>query len=192
MSNVKNKLLRKRYLLVLLVGLLFILFVQSQWLGKWMYPIPYEDTIRENAEAYQVDPFLVASVIRVESNYRPGQESRKGAIGMMQLMPDTATWIMGQMKVKDQWTLEQLKYEAEPNIMLGTWYLNSLIKQFDNNWIAAVAAYNAGPGNVSQWLRDDVWDGRLETASQQIPFNETRLYVQRVFHYYDKYKKAYE
>lgn len=191
MNKVWSQLRRRRVLLLLLIGLLFLLFVQSQWLGRWMYPIKYEETIREKAEMHELDPMLVAAIIRVETNYRPGAESRKGALGMMQLMPDTAEWVMGQMKIREQWSMEQLKNEPDPNITLGTWYLKSLLKQFDYNLPVAVAAYNAGPGNVSQWLRNEVWDGQLETAKQQIPFEETRLYVQRVFHYYDKYKKVY-
>lgn len=191
MSSVWSKLRRKRFLLVLLVGFLFILFVQSEWLNRWMYPLTYEETIREKAAIHELDPMLVAAIIRVETNFRPGAESRKGALGMMQLMPDTAEWIMEQMKIREQWSMEELKYEAEPNITLGTWYLRSLLNQFDNNLPIAVAAYNAGPGNVSQWLRNEVWDGQLETAKQQIPFEETRLYVQRVFHYYEKYKSVY-
>ncbi|WP_285107520.1 lytic transglycosylase domain-containing protein [Paenibacillus sp. UMB4589-SE434] len=190
-----NKLMRilrkKSVLLVLFLGFMFVLFVQSQWLGRWMYPIHYEDSIREHAAKQDLDPLLVAAIIRVETNYEIGRESRKGAIGMMQLMPTTADWAMKQMKLRKMWTVDELRREADPNIQIGTWYLRSLIKQYDSNTVAAVAAYNAGPGNVSEWLRSNKWDGTLESAKQQIPFNETKLYVQRVFHYYEKYKRVY-
>ncbi|WP_197257305.1 lytic transglycosylase domain-containing protein [Paenibacillus dendritiformis] len=191
MSRIMNLMRKKRFLLVLFLGFLFILFVQSQWLGRWMYPIPYEEEIRKHAAKYKIDPLLVAAIIRVETNYQAGQESRKGAIGVMQLMPETASWAMEQLDLDTQWTMEELKYEIDPNIHIGTWYLQSLHKQFNGNWIAAIAAYNAGPGNVSKWLRNKTWDGRYETVKQQIPYGETKLYVQRVIHYYDKYQDVY-
>lgn len=191
MSIILKPLRRKRYLLVLLVGLLFLLFVKSEWIEKLMYPIEYHETIVEKAAIYELDPLLVAAIIRVETNYKVGLVSRKGALGVMQLMPDTANWIMEQTKQKQRWSMDELMNEVEPNIELGAWYIHSLLKQFDQNGAAAVAAYNAGPGNVNQWLRKQVWDGQLETAKTQIPFPETRLYVQRVFHYYSKYKSIY-
>ena len=191
MNRMMKMLRKKRVLLLLFLGMLFLLFVQSQWLGRWMYPIAYEDEIRKYAAQYDVDPLLVAAIIRVETNFQAGRESRKGAIGVMQLMPETATWAMEQLKMNDRWSLDELKNTADPNILIGTWYLKSLHKQFNENWIAAIAAYNAGPGNVNKWIRNKVWDGSYDTAKQQIPYGETKLYVQRVIHYYDKYKNIY-
>ncbi|WP_268627272.1 lytic transglycosylase domain-containing protein [Paenibacillus alvei] len=191
MNRMMKMLRKKRVLLLLFLGMLFLLFVQSQWLGRWMYPIAYEDEIRKYAAQYDVDPLLVAAIIRVETNFQAGRESRKGAIGVMQLMPETATWAMEQLKMNNRWSLDELKNTADPNILIGTWYLKSLHKQFNENWIAAIAAYNAGPGNVNKWIRNKVWDGRYDTAKQQIPYGETKLYVQRVIHYYDKYKNIY-
>lgn len=191
MNRMMKMLRKKRVLLLLFLGMLFLLFVQSQWLGRWMYPIAYEDEIRKYATQYDVDPLLVAAIIRVETNFQAGRESRKGAIGVMQLMPETATWAMEQLKMNNRWSLDELKNTADPNILIGTWYLKSLHKQFNENWIAAIAAYNAGPGNVNKWIRNKVWDGSYDTAKQQIPYGETKLYVQRVIHYYDKYKKIY-
>ncbi|EJW14555.1 lytic transglycosylase domain-containing protein [Paenibacillus alvei] len=191
MIRMMKMLRKKRVLLLLFLGMLFLLFVQSQWLGKWMYPIAYEEEIRKHAAKYDIDPLLVAAIIRVETNFQAGRESRKGAIGVMQLMPETATWAMEQLKMKERWSLNELKNTADPNILIGTWYLKSLHKQFNENWIAAIAAYNAGPGNVSKWIRTKIWDGRYETAKQRIPYGETKLYVQRVIHYYDKYKGIY-
>ncbi|MDT8975493.1 lytic transglycosylase domain-containing protein [Paenibacillus sp. chi10] len=191
MNRMMKMLRKKRVLLMLFLGMLFLLFVQSQWLGRWMYPIAYEDEIRKYAAQYDVDPLLVAAIIRVETNFQAGRESRKGAIGVMQLMPETATWAMEQLKMNNRWSLDELKNTADPNILIGTWYLKSLHKQFNENWIAAIAAYNAGPGNVNKWIRNKVWDGSYDTAKQQIPYGETKLYVQRVIHYYDKYKNIY-
>lgn len=191
MSRMMKMLRKKRVLLLLFLGMLFLLFVQSKWLGEWMYPIAYEEVIRKHAVKYEVDPLLVAAIIRVETNFQAGRESHKGAIGIMQLMPDTATWMMEQLRVDQRWTIDELKNHADPNILFGTWYLRFLYKKFDRNWIAAIAAYNAGPGTVNKWIRTKVWDGRYETVKQQIPYSETKLYVQRVIHYYDKYRDIY-
>jgi soluble lytic murein transglycosylase len=82
-------LLKKRVLLLLLLGLMTILFLKSDWLATWMYPVKFKDDIRASASNYGVEPHLVAAIIRSETNYRTGQDSKKGALGLMQIMPDT-------------------------------------------------------------------------------------------------------
>jgi soluble lytic murein transglycosylase len=108
----------------------------------------------------------------------------------MQIMPDTAEWVISKAKLPET-TLDDIRNETETNIQIGTWYLRSLSQQFDGNNIAMIAAYNAGPTNVKNWLKSGRWDGRLETV-QNIPFGETRHYVQRVTHYYKQYLKIYD
>ncbi|MNJ62072.1 Soluble lytic murein transglycosylase precursor [compost metagenome] len=108
----------------------------------------------------------------------------------MQIMPDTAKWVIEQSKLPDV-SLDKVKEESDANIAIGTWYLKSLYEQFEGNEIAMIAAYNAGPTNVRNWLRSGKWDGRLESV-KNIPFGETRHYVQRVTHYYDQYSDVYE
>ncbi|CAM4067023.1 lytic transglycosylase domain-containing protein [Paenibacillus alkaliterrae] len=181
--------LKKRVLLLLLLGLITILFLKSDWLATWMYPVYYKEDIRASASNYGVEPHLVAAVIRSETNYRTGLDSKKGALGLMQIMPDTADWVVQRAGFKEV-TEDMLRHRADVSIEIGSWYLNSLIHQFDKNSIAAVAAYNAGPGNVRKWLDTGVWDGKLENV-QKIPFGETRHYVQRVIYYYNKYKALY-
>ncbi|NIK76974.1 soluble lytic murein transglycosylase [Paenibacillus castaneae] len=182
-------LLKKRVLLVLLLGLIAILFLKSNWLGTWMYPVYYKQDIRVSASNYGVEPHLVAAIIRSETNYRTGKDSKKGALGLMQIMPDTANWVVQKAGFKEV-TEDMLRNRADVSIEVGSWYLKSLHQQFDQNQIAAIAAYNAGPGNVRKWLDSGVWDGKLETVSR-IPFGETRHYVQRVIYYYNKYKDLY-
>ena len=181
---------KRGWLLVGLIVLAAILYAeQSGWLKQRLYPIAYRDDIRASALAHGVEPHLVAAVIRVESNFRTGRVSSKGALGIMQIMPDTADWIVKRAGYEGV-TTDNIRDRADVGIELGTWYLASLLRQFDGNTAAAVAAYNAGPGNVSTWLREGVWDGRLETSGD-IPFGETRRYVQRVIYYYNKYKSIY-
>jgi soluble lytic murein transglycosylase len=179
----------KKYILtLLLVILLGIVYYQSNWLGKMMYPIKYREEIEANAAKYGIDPLLVAAIIRVESNYKPELVSSKGAIGLMQLMPDTAQWIL-EMDGFASLSINSL-YEPNSNIMMGTKYINLLNNQFNNNLAEVLAAYNAGPGNVSKWRETNVWDGKLENI-EQIRFWETRKYVDRVVYYYKKYQKIY-
>ncbi|MBH5318481.1 lytic transglycosylase domain-containing protein [Paenibacillus sp. GSMTC-2017] len=185
----KNILLKKRFLLLLLLGLISILFLKSDWLASFMYPIHYKDDIRASASNYGIEPHLVAAIIRAESNYETGRESKKGALGLMQLMPTTADWVVqkaGFEAVDD----DILRHRADVSIEVGTWYLGALHKQFDQNVVAAVAAYNAGPGNVRKWLDSGSWNGKMN-AVKDIPFGETRHYVQRVIYYYNKYKELY-
>jgi soluble lytic murein transglycosylase len=180
---------KKRVLLLLFVGFVFVLFANSDWLGRLMYPIHYQSDIKASAINHKVDPYLVAAIIRAETNYKTGKASKKGAIGIMQIMPDTAQWIIESAKFSNV-QLTDIERRADVSIELGSWYLGSLHEQFDHNAIAAVAAYNAGPGNVRSWLNDGVWDGTKETV-EQIPFGETRHYIQRVIYYYNKYKELY-
>lgn len=179
---------KKRVLLVLLLGFIVVLFSNSSWLALF-YPIHYKEEIRAHSENYGLDPLMVAAVIKVETNYKTGAESRKGALGLMQIMPDTAQWVIEKAKLEEV-ELSRVKEETGVNIQIGTWYLDWLRDQFDGNLIAMIAAYNAGPTNVKNWLRSGRWDGRLETA-KDIPFGETRHYVQRVAHYYEQYSRIY-
>src|SRR5690606_32529890 len=108
---------------------------------------------------HKVDPLLVAAIIRVESNFRPHLVSKMNAIGLMQIMPDTADWVIDQAGY-DQSFREQIAQE-EINIRIGTWYIRSLYQQFrtvlaeksrEEGMALIAAAYNAGPGNVSRWI----------------------------------------
>ncbi|TCN00986.1 soluble lytic murein transglycosylase [Paenibacillus sp. BK033] len=182
-------LVRKRVLLILLIGFIGVLFLNSNWLARMMYPIEYKEDIRASASNYGVDPHLIAAIIRTETNYSTGQVSKKGALGLMQIMPDTADWIVKQADFNNV-TREMLQNRPDVSIEVGAWYLQSLHKQFKQNTVAVIAAYNAGPGNVKKWLDSGKWDGKLETTDQ-IPYGETRHYVQRVIYYYNKYKDLY-
>ncbi len=179
---------KKRVFALLFVLFVLLLFYNSDWLGKWIYPIRYETDIALSAQSYGVDPLLVASIIRVETNFNPDKLSKKGAIGLMQLMPDTAEWIVKKAGYAEE--TSQLLHRADVNIEVGAWYLKSLYNQFENNRYAVLAAYNAGPGNTRKWLDNGTWDGTLKNIGQ-IPFGETRHYVQRVLYYYDKYAELY-
>jgi Soluble lytic murein transglycosylase and related regulatory proteins (some contain LysM/invasin domains) len=185
----KKRTFKKRLLLAVILILLIVWFIRSDWLASKIYPIHYKEDIRASASNYNLEPHLIAAVIRAESNYQTGRESRKGALGLMQLMPSTAHWVVEKAGF-DKVTDDMLRHRADVSIEVGSWYLNMLHEQFDDNMIAAVAAYNAGPGNVRKWLDDGVWNGEIGTT-EDIPFGETRHYVQKVYYYYNKYKDLY-
>ncbi|SFS56823.1 soluble lytic murein transglycosylase [Paenibacillus sp. BC26] len=181
--------LRRRVILIITLAFVVLLFVRSEWMSHWMYPVHFREDIVISANNYKLEPHLVAAIIRVETNYKTGVVSRKGAIGVMQLMPDTANWII-QKGGFGKISTEAISNRADVSIEIGAWYLNALNQQFDGNMYTVIAAYNAGPGNVSRWLADGTWDGKLETVDR-VPFGETRHYIQRVIYYYNKYKALY-
>ncbi|MFC4809359.1 lytic transglycosylase domain-containing protein [Paenibacillus sp. GCM10023250] len=185
----KKRRLRKRVFLILVLALLALLFIRSEWMSRWLYPVHFREEIAASADAYELDAHLVAAIIRVETNYKPEAVSKKGAIGIMQLMPDTANWIIQKGGFKDM-TTEKVSTEPEAGIEIGSWYLNELNAQFKGNMVKVIAAYNAGPGTVNRWLSDGTWDGRAETVDE-VPYGETRHYIQRVIYYYNKYKTLY-
>ena len=162
-----------------------------------MYPISYQTTIQQAAGLSNVNPLLVASVIRVESKFHTEDVSHAGAIGLMQLMPETALWIAQQMKSSGQADKYRITGTTnadlavpEVNIRLGSWYLNYLYQRFQGNEVVAIAAYNGGPKRVQEWLDHGTWNGRLNTITD-IPVGETRHFVDRVFYNYDLYKRIY-
>jgi len=181
---------RKRWFFLILIALLAALFVRSEWIGRTIYPVYFKTEIKQHAAAFGQDPLLIAAIIRVESNYKENAVSPKGALGIMQLMPDTAAWILEKEALFKDLDMQDASSRADAGIRLGTWYVKELNRQFDGNLPVVLAAYNAGPGRVRQWLNERVWDGSEQTL-RNIPYGETRQYVQRVLYYYKKYQEYY-
>lgn len=162
---------------------------QSDWFQKkYIYPFPYQGLVYQYALENNLDPFLVAAVIRTESKFRPGARSPKGAMGLMQMMPDTAKWVAEQNEIHS-FTLEQLE-QPDVSIKMGTWYLSSLQQEFKHNELLMLSAYNGGRGNVKQWMRQYGWNMQF-TDIQQIPFKETREYAVKVLRSKQRYQELY-
>lgn len=171
-----------------------ILFLAGTWLlimalkagTEVAVPYDHDQLIDQYARKYDLDKSLVAALIYQESRYREGAVSKVGATGLMQIMPDTARWITGRLGV--DYTKSKLK-DPEFNISLGTYYLRYLMDKYGGDEELVLAAYNAGPGNVDAWLKNDRYSsgGRL-TA---IPFKETRDYVPRVIQMKGVYRSLY-
>jgi len=184
-------LLNKRSLVSALLLVIVIVTMSSNPFWRWMYPIDYQTDIQSASTVMQVDPLLVASVIRVESKFRSEDVSHAGAIGLMQLMPDTAQWIAAQINANTSMKITGSNLsDPTHNISLGSYYIRYLSTRFNGNEVAAIAAYNAGPKRVQVWLSTGVWNGKLATVND-IPVGETRHFVDRVFYNYHLYKRIY-
>ncbi len=156
-------------------------------LSERMYPIHYREGIARVAERYELDPYLVAAVVRAESNYDPGAVSHAGAIGLMQLMPDTADWVTGLASWEG--IENPVLTDPDDNLELGACYLAYLMGLFSDDERAAVASYNAGQGSVDAWLATGDRGGGLQLTD--IPYDETREFVERVEHFRTLYIRVH-
>lgn len=186
--------LGKRISLPKILTLIFSVLLLGWGIGysapmqKLFYPYPHRAVVEKYASLYQVDPLLVMAVMREESKYLPQSESRKGAKGLMQLMPETARWIAGSMGDTAFQVDDLLK--PDKNIQYGAWYLANLQKEFSGNIVLVIAAYNGGRGHVKEWIKTDQIDPE-NMQERDIPFPETKQYVERVLKSYRKYSMLY-
>ena len=179
----------------ILIALLAV-FVSGGYFYSWhdvvmreiVYPLQYDYMVQRYSYENNIDPALVAAVILAESRFNKSAASHRGAVGLMQIMPETGEWIAGQLHISD-YSPEQLE-NVSTNIKMGTWYLAHLIKQYKGNKILALAAYNAGHGNVDDWVKKNGW-GKDFSEIEKIPFSETREYVKVVMQNESQYKKLY-
>lgn len=184
---------RRRALLVLAVAIFAaaIAVVVTPFARKAIndltLPLSYAAIIRQQAAAKQLDPALVAAVIYAESKFDP-RPSSAGAEGLMQLMPQTAEYLAR----RSGGTAFRLSDLATPrvNIAYGTYYLRELIDHYDGNIPLALAAYNAGEANVDRWVAQ-AQARRRPLSLGQIPFAQTRLYVERVLEAQQEYRHVY-
>ena len=155
-------------------------------LSERLFPIHYQEEIARIAGKYGQDPYLVAAVVKAESGYDAEATSGKGAVGLMQLMPDTAEWVASKLTWPEG---GPVLTDPADNLELGVWYLDYLGDLYGDGSQATLAAYNAGPGNVDEWIAAA---GGLEAFDlADIEFSETRVYVERVAHYYQLYQRIH-
>ena len=174
-SNVRQNHIKRGvrlFTVLLFIGIVLFSIFLHNYLSR---PAPeIRMIITEYAHKYRVQTHLVEAVMHAESKFDQKAVSHVGAVGMMQLMPKTAEWIAqeGELQYTD------LK-EPRQNIMLGTWYIDYLLKKYHNNEVLALAAYNAGRGNVDEWITEYGWKDDF-TNIKEIPFPETREFVKLV------------
>ncbi len=157
------KFIIKLFIIIFLVELVYLYFI----------PKKYDDIIDKYSSEYNVDRSLVKAVIFKESRFKETAVSSKGAIGLMQLMPSTALWLMNKLKIED-YKIES----ADNNIRLGTYYLSYLMNLMDSDEEHALLAYNAGPENAKRWVNSEGYS--KEDMDNYVDFNETRKYVREI------------
>lgn len=138
----------------------------------YLFPIKYADEVEFASETFDIEKAIIFSVINVESHFKKDIISSKGARGLMQVMPSTASMVANEIGM-EHFDLGN----AEDNILIGTAYLASMIERFENLEVA-LCAYNAGPTNVMNWLKNESYskDG---SNLDEIPFEETANYISK-------------
>lgn len=182
-----------RILLIVLLMLALLLFVYKAFhveekILTYFYPIKYEEYVWEYSSKLNIDPLLTLAIIKTESNFKENTISKSGAIGLMQLMESTAK--EQAEKIGIEYSTELL-YNPENNIKLGLYYFDTLLTYYNDNYILAFAAYNAGLGNVEKWINDGLITKEGE-GTENIPFPETNMYVRKIIRNYKIYQNLYK
>ena len=166
-------------LVALLAALPFILKA-PETVRQTIYPLEYEETIRKVSAEHDLEPTFVAAVVYTESRFRPDARSHRGAYGLMQLLPETAKFIQKRSGIEGDWR------DPETNLRIGTWYLGYLEDRYVGDERLMLAAYNSGESQVDAWISEGGFD-----VGEDIPFKETREYVDNVLETRQTYKEIY-
>ena len=168
--------------LLLIIIALSIIIGYKPYLKRFEYPLEYSEYVMESAGKYNLDPFLIYSVIKAESKFDAEAKSSKSAQGLMQITPQTADWALEKMGLPSETDI----FDPQVNIDVGCWYLAKLLSDHNGDLTAALAAYNAGSSNVNEW-KDESGNLNIE----DIRFEETYDYVGKITEYYKTYGKLY-
>jgi peptidoglycan lytic transglycosylase len=166
-------------LAALAAGFFYVEDTKPSWYARLRYPLEYEHIVRGHARQYDLDAALLAAVIYRESKFDPDARSSSGALGLMQLLPDTAEGI-AQLTGGSRFEVDDL-FDPEINVRYGSFYLRRLLRKYDDERLA-LAAYNAGQANVDEWIA---------SGEEEIPFPETREFVDNVLEAREIYARAY-
>ena len=173
---------------LLTLFLLVVLVLNIGNIARVIYPVKYEEYIYQYANQYEIDPYLVMGMIKTESNFDESAISNKDAKGLMQIMEPTAMWLSGRMELEN-FSYDDI-YRPELNIKMGCYYIAYLLSMYNGNTKTALAAYNAGFGNVDKWLHDETYS-KDQINLLSIPFPETRRYVTKVVNNQKVYAALY-
>jgi soluble lytic murein transglycosylase len=173
--------------LAVTIGVVLSLPLVRKAVNELSLPLRYSDVIRQQAAEKHLDPALVAAVIYAETKFEP-RDSAVGAIGLMQVMPQTASFLAHRSGATTFTTADLANPQV--NIAYGSYYLRYLLDEYHGNLSLALAAYNGGESNVDRWVADARKDGQSLTVDD-IPFPETRAYVTRVLHAQQQYRHKY-
>lgn len=180
------KFLRKIF--CLLIVLLAVVVGSRYVVKEKFFPYKYQEYVDMYSKQYNLDPLFVLAVIKTESKFDDNAQSHKNAVGLMQITVETGEWAADKMGYST-FSKDNL-YDEQYNIRMGCWYLRWLANMFDNNRNLMIAAYNAGPTNVQNWLKDKEYSSNGKEI-EYIPFGETKKYVDKVNTYYNVYEYLY-
>jgi peptidoglycan lytic transglycosylase len=166
-------------LAALAAGFFYVEDTKPSWYARLRYPLEYEHIVRGHARQYDLDAALLAAVIYRESKFDADARSSSGALGLMQLLPETAEGI-AQLTGGSRFEVDDL-FDPEINVRYGSFYLRRLLRKYDDERLA-LAAYNAGQANVDEWIA---------SGEEEIPFPETREFVDNVLEAREIYARAY-
>ena len=177
------------FLIALFIFIIFLILFKDSIL-KIFYPKKYEEIVSLYAKEYNMDENLIYAVIKAESNFDENAVSNKNALGLMQIMEDTAKDIAKKSNIQiDENNARQDILDIKNNINIGTKYLATLLEKYQNTELA-LAAYNAGTGNVDNWIENDILSkdgGNIEN----VPYKETNNYVRKILQNYKIYNMLY-
>jgi len=167
----------KRITIWITLLLLIVFLANLGNLARLLYPVKYVEHIKKYAAQYDIDPYLIMSIIKTESNFDSDAVSNKKASGLMQIIEPTALWLADKME------LEDFQYEnitdPELNIQMGCYYVHYLLDIYEGNEENAMAAYNAGEGTVNRWLENKEYSSDGKTL-HTIPYPETKHYINKL------------
>lgn len=178
-------------IIILLLIIMVFVFLLKDNLLKMMYPKTYKEVVSLYEEKYDVEENLIFAVIKAESNFDKDAISNRNAVGLMQLMEETAKDVVRKNGIEIDFdnTKEEL-CDVYKNIEIGTCYLSTLLQKYQNKEVA-LAAYNAGTGTVDGWIEKGIIkkDG---TDIENIPYKETNNYVRKILRDYKIYEDLYK
>ncbi len=176
----------KNTIIIIIIILAIILAMHLNLLPK-IYPKKYDEYVEKYAKENDLDPLLIYSIIKTESNFNENAKSKSEAIGLMQVMLSTAQEVGNDLELQE--ITEENLYNPETNIKIGVRYFKNLIEKY-NNYNLAIIAYNAGMGNLDKWLEQEIIDENGQNL-KDIPFDETKNYVYKILKNYEIYKEIY-
>ena len=188
-GNLKNKKIFITLLIIVLI-IVFLIFARNPIL-KIIYPRTYEEAVLIYSEEYNVDKNLILAVIKAESNFNENAISNRNAIGLMQLMEETAKDVANKNNIEiDNENIKKELCDVYKNIEIGTAYIASLLQKYQNTEVA-LAAYNAGIGTVDNWIEKGIIN-KDGSNIENIPYKETNYYVRKILRDYTIYQELYK
>ena len=177
-------------IIAIAIGIGFATDAVWTWIERQNPPKDYANIVQKYASEYNIPEEIIFSVIKAESGFDPSAKSKKDALGLMQMIPDTFEWLTGEEHLNENLPFSSLE-NPDVSIRYGTYYLSYLAGRFDRNWTNVFAAYNAGETRVAKWLKNPECVDESGTLIDFNGFEETETYVKRVNRSIEKYRELH-